>query len=371
MSHPAKKAAILGASGYTGADLLRLGLNHPGLEFVALTAERSAGKVPGDIWPHLVPQTSLPTLESVKSLDFTSLDLDVLFCCLPHGTTQEVLVDILTKTGHPLLGGQSQGSVKKAFKVIDLSADFRIRDIETYTQWYGGPHLSEHLQSQAAYGLTELNRGKIKKSSLIACPGCYPTAALISLIPLLETGLIDPDDIRIDAKSGVTGAGRSLREGNLFSEVSDALHPYGLTGHRHIPEIEQEIALAAQQSADQTRVSFIPHLIPMNRGELETISVKLTAAHNVDDLKKAWQSYYKDEAFIHILEGDRAPSTRMVRGSNHCMLNAYEDRRTGFATLVVVLDNLVKGSAGQALQNFNLAFGYPETTGLDQIALFP
>lgn len=345
------KVGILGASGYTGVDLMRLLITHPNVELVLLSAERKAGLPVGEVFPNLIPYT-LPDFVSADSVDWENADLDILFCALPHATSQRIILEVK--------------AVANAPKIIDLSADFRLRDPETYAQWYGGEHVAKELQESAVYGLSEVYRDDIKGAELVACPGCYPTAALLALIPLLKGGLIESDDIIIDAKSGVSGAGRSLKETNLFTEVSEAMHPYGIGHHRHMPEIEQELTVAANTPVE---VSFTPHLVPMNRGELETIYVKLKGG--VDDVRKALNGIYGDEPFIHVLEPGVAPATRMVRGSNHCVLNIFEDRREGRAIIVAAIDNLVKGSSGQAIQNMNIMMGYPETRGLEQVALFP
>ena len=360
-----KRLALLGASGYTGADFLRLGLNHPGIDFVALSAERQAGKQVDDLWPHLQAHT-LPVMQSVDDIDFKGLNLDAVVTCLPHATTHAVLTKILADTDHILLGGSGAD-----FKIIDLSADFRLRDTNTYAEWYGGDHALPDLQPMATYGLTELYRDQIKQSGLVACPGCYPTAALLTLLPLIKAGVIQTEGIHIDAKSGVTGAGRGLKEANLFAEVAEAMHPYGLGGHRHTPEIEQEIAAFAGEVPEQVRVQFVPHLIPINRGELVTITAKLSDSEDVSTARAVLKDTYDDETFVHLLPEGRAPQTRMVRGSNTCVLNAFEARAPGRIILVAAIDNLVKGSSGQAMQNFNLMMGFEEGTALQQVAMFP
>ncbi|RME65550.1 MAG: N-acetyl-gamma-glutamyl-phosphate reductase, partial [Alphaproteobacteria bacterium] len=339
------------ASGYTGADMIRLALGHPLLEIAALTGERKVGQRPGEIWPHLAMIPGLPVLAAVEDVDWSGLD--VVFCCLPHGTSQQVIKGIVAGRGP---------------KVIDLSADFRLRDPDVYAQWYGHAHAAPELQGDAVYGLTEFYRADIACAQLVACPGCYPTAALLALLPLLADGLIGSADIIIDAKSGVSGAGRGLKEQNLFAEVAEAMHPYGIGRHRHMPEIEQELSRVAGCAVT---VSFTPHLVPMNRGELETIYVSLQGGASVEDAKAALAARYRDEPFVHVLDSAGVPATRMVRGSNHCVLNVFADRIAGRAILVAAIDNLVKGSSGQALQNMNRMLGLDETLGLGQVALFP
>ncbi len=345
------KVGILGASGYTGADLVRLLLRHPNVSIELLTANSQAGQPIDAVYPHLGGQ-KLPDL--IKWQDANWQDLDVLFCGLPHGTTQEIIA-----------------SLPEHIKVIDLSADFRLRDMDSYQIWYGKEHRAPELQKTAVYGLSELNREKIAKSRLVACPGCYPTASLLALLPLVEANLIDINDIIIDAKSGVTGGGRGLKQGLLFCEAGEGLSPYAIASHRHAPEIEQEIAAAANIAADDVRVNFTPHLIPMSRGELITAHVRLTDGKNIDDLRKTWLDKYQDEPFIRILDGGKIPQTQITRGANLCVMNIFEDRISGRAIIIATIDNLVKGSSGQAIQNMNIMFGLNETTGLNQIALFP
>jgi len=253
-------------------------------------------------------------------------------------------------------------------RIVDLSADFRLRDPETYADWYGRAHTATEVQKRAVYGLPEVYREYIRGAHLVACPGCYPTAALLALVPLFKAGVIKTEDITIDAKSGVSGAGRSLKEANLFVEVSEAMHPYGIGHHRHMPEIEQELSVAA---GEDVRISFTPHLVPMNRGELETIYVKMQDGQTAADLKQALEIYYENERFVTILDGANVPATRMVRGSNNCVLNVFDDRIEGRAIIIAAIDNLVKGSSGQAVQNMNLMMGFDETTGLLQAPMFP
>jgi len=368
------RVGILGASGYTGADLVRLLVVHPNVEIVLMTAERKAGMAIGEVFPHLVGY-DLPDLIKISDIEWRAVELDVVFCALPHATSQEVIKGLLHETGHSLLDelifetvSDLADSVRSEVKIIDLSADFRLRDVETYSQWYGREHQAAAIQKHAIYGLPEVYRAEIAAAQLVACPGCYPTAALLALLPLLESGAIQSEDITIDAKSGASGAGRSLKEANLYTEVAEAMHPYGIGHHRHMPEIEQELSIAA--NAD-IMISFTPHLVPMNRGELETIYVKTRDGQKAADLKALLLDFYADEPFVTVLADDTAPATRMVRGSNNCVLNVFDDRIEGRAIIVVVIDNLVKGSSGQAVQNMNLMMGLDETTGLLQAPMFP
>ncbi len=342
------RIGVVGASGYTGADLVRLLAGHPRAEIVLMTANAQAGKPLAAVFPHL-GALALPDLIRVEDADWSAVDVAV--CCLPHGTTQEIVAGL---PGH--------------LKVIDLSADFRLRDPAVYAQWYGHEHRAPALQEEAVYGLTEHHREAVRRARLVACPGCYPTAALLLLLPLVVEGLIEVDDIIIDAKSGASGAGRSLKESMLVCEVGEGIHPYGVASHRHAPEIEQELSAAAGRPL---LVNFTPHLMPMNRGELLTTYVRLAAGATVADLRAALAARYAGEPFVRLAPQGLAPATRHVRGSNFCLLGAFEDRLPGRAILVSVLDNLVKGSSGQAIQNMNLMLDFPETLALEQQPLFP
>ena len=277
--------------------------------------------------------------------------IDTVFCGLPHATSQQVIKTLPTH-----------------LKIIDMSADFRLRDKNTYESTYGNPHAALDLQKEAVYGLSEHYREEISNSRLVACPGCYPTATLLLLLPLVNEGLIDPSDLIIDAKSGTTGAGRALKQNTLFSEAGEGMGPYAVAQHRHAPEIEQELSIAAGQSVT---VNFTPHLIPMSRGELITCYAKLTDNNNATRCKALLKDRYATDTFIDLSPDGVYPQTQFVRGSNRVMLNAYDDRISGRVILIAALDNLVKGSSGQALQNFNIMSGYRETAGLEQIAMFP
>lgn len=345
------RIGVLGASGYTGADLVRLAARHPNIEIAALTANTHAGKTMGEVFPHLF-MLDLPRLVEWEAVDWSGLD--AVFCGLPHGTTQEITSAVLAANPN--------------IRVIDMSADFRLRDTATYARWYGHEHRAAALQGEAVYGLTEVYRDKIRAARLIACPGCYPTAALLSLLPGAKAGLIDAGEIIVDAKSGVSGAGRSPRQNTLFSEVGEGLSPYSVAQHRHAPEIEQEISVAAGM---EVIVNFTPHLIPMSRGELCTSYVRLLGGATADDLRSAMAAKYRGEPFVHVAPAGVLPQTQNVRGSNYVQMAVFADRIAGRAIIVSVLDNLVKGSAGQAIQNMNIAFSLEETTGLLQLPLFP
>jgi N-acetyl-gamma-glutamyl-phosphate reductase len=342
------RAAVLGASGYTGADLIRLAARHPALKITALIAKGHAGQSLAQVFPHLA-SLDLPPLVSSDQVNWS--EVDVVFGALPHGTAHSEI-----------------GKLPKRIKIIDMSADFRLRDPKTYAEWYGGEHSAPELIKEAVYGLTEHYRDKIKGARLVACPGCYPTAVLLALLPLAKAKLIALDDIIIDAKSGVSGAGRSLKQNLLFAEAGEGLSPYGIGNHRHVPEIEQELGLAA---GTPVTVNFTPHLAPMARGELCTCYVRLAGKASASDLRKALSKAYADSPFVRIVEEGVIPATQHVRGSNFCHIGIFADRIKGRAIVVSAIDNLVKGSAGQALQNFNLMYGFEETTGLEQLPLFP
>ncbi len=342
------RIAILGASGYTGAETIRLALGHDRLEIAYLTADRQAGKPVAGVFPHL---SGVPLPDLVKIGDVPFDRVDAVVCCLPHATTQEVVK-----------------ALPPSLKVVDLSADFRLADVAVYEQWYGHAHAAPALQAEAVYGLTEHHREAVAKARLVANPGCYPTAAQLPLIPLLAAQAIAPDGIVVDAKSGVTGAGRSLREDLLFTEIAEGFHAYGIGKHRHLPEIEQGLSAAAGEGV---HVRFTPHLLPMNRGILSTIYVRMRSGVGLGDLEQILGEAYQGEPFVHLRTGGRAPSTREVRGTNHCLISVHQDRLEGHAVLVAAIDNLVKGAAGQALQNLNVMLGVEESAGLGASALFP
>jgi N-acetyl-gamma-glutamyl-phosphate reductase len=339
---------VLGASGYTGADMIRLAALHPAIALTALIAKGHAGQSLAQVFPHL---SSLDAPKLVTPDEVNWDNVDVVFCGLPHGTAHSEIKKL-----------------PKRVKIIDMSADFRLRDPKTYAEWYANEHSAPQLIKEAVYGLTEHYRDKIKSARLIACPGCYPTAVLLALLPLAKSKLIETSDIIIDAKSGVSGAGRTLKQNILFSEAGEGLSPYGIGNHRHVPEIEQELGVAAR--APMT-INFTPHLAPMSRGELCTCYVRLAGKTSTANLRKALTSAYAGSPFVRIVEEGVIPATQHVRGSNFCHIGIFADRIQGRAILVSAIDNLVKGSAGQALQNFNLMYGFDETTGLEQLPLFP
>jgi N-acetyl-gamma-glutamyl-phosphate reductase len=339
---------ILGASGYTGAELIRFLLNHPHVDIKALSGDSQAGKPIAEVYPHLA-HAGLPDLVSLSDVNYDGMD--VVFCCLPHGTTQDVIA-----------------ALPKHVTVFDLSADFRLKNIETYAKWYGHAHKAQQLQQEAVYGLTEHARDAIKTARITACPGCYPTSAQLPLIPLLKDKLIESEGIVIDSKSAISGAGRSAKQANLYTELNEGFSVYGVGNHRHAPEIEQGLS---QVAGKDIQVRFTPHLVPMNRGILSTIYVKLAAGKTVLNLRAALEEAYANEPFVQVLKAGVFPATQMVRGTNQCMMNVFEDRVVGHAIIVSVIDNLVKGASGQAVQNMNVKFGFEETLGLPLTAVFP
>jgi N-acetyl-gamma-glutamyl-phosphate reductase len=342
------RAAVLGASGYTGADMIRLAALHPAIRITALIAKGHAGQSLAQVFPHLA-SLDAPKLLTPDEVNWD--DVDVVFGGLPHGTAHAEIAKLPERV-----------------KIIDMSADFRLRDPKLYAEWYANEHSAPELIKAAVYGLTEHYRDKIIGARLVACPGCYPTAVLLALLPLAKAKLIASEDIIIDAKSGVSGAGRTLKQNILFSEAGEGLSPYGIGNHRHVPEIEQELGLAA---GAPVTINFTPHLVPMSRGELCTSYVRLAGKASGADLRKALARTYADSPFVHVVEEGVIPATQHVRGSNFCHIGVFADRIKGRAIVVSAIDNLVKGSAGQALQNFNLIYGFAETTGLEQLPLFP
>ena len=344
------KVAVVGASGYTGVELLRLLHCHPEVAVTCITSEQSAGKPVAEVFPTLRNRYSqvLENLEPVRVAE----KADLVFTALPHKAAMEVVPTFL----------------KLGKRVIDLSADYRFSDASVYEQWYE-PHMNPELLEKAVYGLPEVRRAKIKGAKLVGNPGCYPTSIILGLIPLLKNGLIDHKTIVADSKSGVSGAGRGAKVENLYCEVNDGFKAYGVGGvHRHIPEIEQELSLAA---GEPVTISFTPHLVPMDRGILSTIYARLAGSASAADLVKLYADFYDGEPFVRILPVGSFPSTAHVRGSNFCDIGITVDFRTGRVIVVSAIDNLVKGAAGQAVQNMNIVCGLPETLALEGLALFP
>lgn len=338
--------AILGASGYTGAELVRLIQNHPNMTISALSADRKAGSQLIDVFPHL-DYPDLPSLVKIEEIDFS--DIDICFCALPHKTSQEVIVNL-----------------PKSLKIIDLSADFRLKDPAAYKKWYGSTHIAKELQKEFVYGLTEFYREEIKSSRLVAGTGCNAAAGQYALRPLISSKAINFDNIIIDLKAGVSGAGRALKENLLHAELSEGVQPYAIGGtHRHLAEFDQEFS---ELASEQVIVQFTPHLLPINRGVLATIYVE----GNPQEIHSILLDTYLNEYFVKVLPniGD-FPSTQHVRGSNFVNIGVSGDRESSRSIIIVALDNLTKGSSGQAIQNANLMLGMDEKLGLDIVPLFP
>ena len=339
------RIAILGASGYTGAELVRLIAGHPSMRITALSADRKAGMQMADVFPFL-RHLDLPVLQRIEEIDFSGIDL--CFCALPHATTQAVV-----------------SALPRDLKIVDLSADFRLRDLAEYQKWYGQPHTAPDLQAEAVYGLTEFYRDDIRRGRLVAGTGCNAATGQYALLPLIAAGVIDLDSILIDLKAGVSGAGRSLKENLLHAELSGGTHSYSAGGkHRHLGEFDQEFS---KRAGRPVLVQFTPHLLPMNRGILATTYVQGDARAVHATLAAA----YAEEPFLQVLPFGSLPSTRDIAGSNFCHLGVIGDRIPGRAVVVAVLDNLTKGSSGQAIQNANLMLGIDETAGLMLAPVFP
>ncbi len=337
--------AILGASGYTGAELIRLIAGHPNMHITALSGERKAGMEMAQVFPHL-RHMDLPALCRIDEIDFSAVDL--CFCALPHKTSQEVIRDL-------------PGNLK----IVDLSADFRLRDPDAYRKWYGNAHAALAQQDEAVYGLTEFYREAIRNARLVAGTGCNAATGQFALRPLISAGAIDLDDIVLDLKCAVSGAGRSLKENLLHAELSEGYNAYAVGGtHRHLGEFDQEFSALAGRPV---KVQFTPHLIPANRGILATVYVRGDARRIDETLRTA----YADEPFVQMLPFGETPSTHHVRGSNFVHIGVAADRIDGRAIVIAALDNLTKGSSGQALQNANLMLGEDETAGLMMPPLFP
>lgn len=339
------KIAILGASGYTGAELVRLIATHPTMDIVAMSADRKAGMEMGAVFPHL-RHLDLPTLCKIEEIDFA--DVDLCFCALPHATSQRVIK-----------------ALPDTVKVVDLSADFRIRDPEEYAKWYGGQHDAIELQQEAVYGLTEFYRDDIKSARLVAGTGCNAATGQFVLRPLIAAGVIDLDHIILDLKCAVSGAGRSLKENLLHAELSEGYSAYAVGGtHRHLGEFDQEFSKVAGR---EVKIQFTPHLMPANRGILATAYVH----GNADEVLATLEAAYADEPFVEVLPKGETPNVKHVRASNFCHIGVVADRIEGRVIVVAVLDNLTKGSSGQALQNANLMLGEEETEGLMLAPVFP
>jgi len=345
-----RRVAIAGASGYTGAELLRLLVQHPGAEVVALTAETHADQPISRVFPSLAGFMDL----TCRRLDPATLaaDAEFIFLALPHKASMVVGADL----------------VRRGARVLDLSADFRLKDPAAYPRWYGFEHAAPALLEEAVYGLPELHREAIAAARLVAVPGCYPTSAILGLSPLLAQGLVDPETIVIDSISGVSGAGRKPELPTHFSEANESLKAYGVAKHRHTPEIEQELSGVASR---EVSVTFTPHLAPLTRGILTTITARLTRRQSTADLLGVYREFSRARPFMRVLEEGRLPETKHVLHSNLCDIGLVSDARTGRVIVVSAIDNLVKGASGQAVQCFNLMAGLDERAGLWIPGLFP
>jgi N-acetyl-gamma-glutamyl-phosphate reductase len=342
--------AVVGASGYAGLELLRLLIGHPRVRVTAVTSEQSAGKTVGDLYPSLGGAYDL----RLEPLDAKAVaeKAEAVFVALPHTAAMEPVARL----------------VRSGRTVIDLSADYRLSEPAAYERWYRKPHTQPDLLRTAVYGLPELHRDRLRKASLVANPGCYPTGALLGLAPLVREGLIRPDTIVMDAKSGISGAGRTGSVAYSFSELNEAVSAYSIGSHRHTPEIEQELGRIAGRPVT---VTFTPHRVPMTRGILTTLYAEQARDLTEGAVREVFETAYGGEPFVRVLGGDQAPDTAHVRGSNTCELRPYLDSRTKRVVVVAAIDNLVKGAAGQAIQNLNLTQGWEETLGLDRAGMFP
>ena len=341
---------ILGGSGYTGGELLRILLRHPSLRAAWATSRQHAGREVAEVFPSLRDFTSLSFTE--PDIDGLPKQVQAVFVALPHTEAMNVVPTLL----------------ERGVKVVDLSADFRLEDPAVYSTWYGCDHGSPALIEEAVYGLTEWNRDQVSAARLVANPGCYPTAALLALLPLVGDGLVAEGEIVVHAKSGVSGAGRAPQQKTLFCEVDEGLSAYLAGRHRHLPEIEQELSKAAGGTVSLT---FVPHLVPLSRGLLETIYLKLGTGAGLKQVEESYHRAYADATFVKTAPPGVLPGIRDVAGTNLCRIGFTDDPRGGRVVLVSVIDNLVKGAAGQAVQNLNLMFGLAEGAGLDTPGLYP
>lgn len=346
------KVGILGASGYAGAELVRLLSQREDVE-LAFLHSNSHAEIPF--------AKRYPNLRTITDLDFVAVNLDaapdysgidILFCALPHGQSQKVV----------------QQALSQGVRVIDLSADFRLQDAEVYESWYGVEHQAQTELLEAVYGLPEMNREQIKQANLVANPGCYPTSALLGLYPLLKAGYGTKASIIVDSKSGVSGGGRGLKDGNLYTQVTESIHPYAVGTHRHTPEITEQLTAISGEPAS---LIFVPHLVPMQRGILSTIYVQNEHQLAEEDLLNLYSQHYGEEYFIRTLDGGETPQTKAVSGSNFCDVALKVDEATNTIVIMAVIDNLIKGASGQAIQNMNLMLGLEETKGLTQAPMWP
>lgn len=344
------KAGIIGSTGYAGAEIVRLLLQHRDVEIAWYGSRSYIDKKYYEVFQNMFQIVDAKCLDD--NMEELADAVDVIFTATPQGLCASLVnEEVLNKV-----------------KIIDLSADFRIKDVATYEKWYGIEHKSPEFIEEAVYGLCEINRDKVKDARLIANPGCYPTCSTLSIYPLLKEGLIEPKSIIIDAKSGTSGAGRGAKVNNLFCEVNENIKAYGVATHRHTPEIEEQLGYAA---GEEVIINFTPHLVPMNRGILVTAYATLKKEVTYDEVKAVYDKYYDKEQFVRVLDKDVPPETRWVEGSNYVDVNFKIDERTNRIIMMGAMDNLVKGAAGQAVQNMNIMFGFPENEGLIQVPMFP
>jgi N-acetyl-gamma-glutamyl-phosphate reductase len=343
------RALILGATGYTGIELVRILSGHPEVAIAGGTSRAWAGKTAREVYPFITQEHDFP-LFAMESID-PGLGADVAFLALPHGESAQA----------------ARGLLESGLKVVDLSADLRLHDPDVYGEWYGTPK-DPGLLPRAVYGLPEIHRDKIRTTDLVANPGCYPTTVILGLAPLLKREEVDATRPVVDAKSGVSGAGRGAKLATSFCEAGEGFKPYGVIRHRHIPEMEQELSEIA---GTEVRVRFTPHLIPASRGMVSTIYLPLKTETTAQALRQVYEEFYQCEPFVHVLPAGRFPDTAMVRGSNQCHIALEVDTRTGWVVIMVALDNLVKGASGAAVQNMNVIMGLEETSGLQGLPLFP
>lgn len=344
------KVGIIGSTGYAGNELVRLLLQHKDVEIKWYGSRSYIDKKYAQVYANMFEIVDDVCMDD--NMEELANQVDVIFTATPQGLCASLVnEEILSKV-----------------KIIDLSADFRIKDVATYEKWYGIEHKSPEFIKEAVYGLCEINREKVKTARLVANPGCYPTCSFLSIYPMIQAGLIDPGTIIIDAKSGTSGAGRGAKVNNLYCEVNENIKAYGVTNHRHTPEIEEQLSY---QAGKPVLINFTPHLVPMNRGILVTAYASLTRAVTYEEVKAAYDRCYQEETFVRVLEAGVCPETRWVEGSNYVDVNFKIDERTNRVIMMGAMDNLVKGAAGQAVQNMNLMFGFKEAEGLHQVPMFP
>jgi len=344
------RVGIIGSTGYAGNELVRLLLQRGDVKIMWYGSHSYVGKKYANVYRNFFKLVEAECLED--NLEDLVEQVDIVFTATPQGLCAELVSE----------------NVLSKIKVIDLSADFRIKDVATYEQWYGIDHKSPQFIAEAVYGLCEINREAVKKARLVANPGCYPTCSTLSIQPVLKAGLIDPKSIIIDAKSGTSGAGRGAKVDNLYCEVNESIKAYGVTVHRHTPEIEEQLSYIAGK---EVLINFTPHLVPMNRGILITAYANLLKSVTYEEVKELYDDCYEGERFVRVLDKNVSPETRNVHGSNYVDVNFRIDERTNRIIMMGAMDNLVKGAAGQAIQNMNLMFGLPEETGLLQVPMFP